>query len=318
MPRETGSQNTDATVFLACAIPHLIDIVSKGREMFNNGNLQLVGGAPRREVLRGVWDALDSEDVQAENTQANRQSFLLSKVGSTPLLPEDASSEQRSLLNCILNLSKLLAENAGNKLSPKQIDYAQTIYAAGTQLLSYVDRQALDELTGGSQLAFTQVTPTYHGPRSRRSDDGRVPNAESSTFASSGGRRSVPELAGKKVLIVDDDILNVYAITRVLEQQGMIVMHADNGLAALEMLRAQIDTDAVIMNSGMQALGNHELIGAIRGIPSFTLIPIIAVTADNAQGDREKCVEIGASDFIGKPINMEQLLSLMRAWLTRA
>lgn len=287
--------------------------------MFNIGNLQLVGGAPRREVLRGVLDALDGEDVEI-NTPAVRPLSLF-KVGSTPVLTDDVLSEPRSLLNCILNLSKLLAENAGNKLSPKQIDYAQTIYAAGTQLLSYVDRQVLDELMGGAQQIFGGATQTYRGPRSRRSDDGLVLIEESDASASSGRRRSMPELVGKKVLIVDDDILNIYAMTSALEQQGMIVMHADSCLAGQEMLRAQVDTDAVIMNGSMQALGNHELISTIRGTPIFKSIPIIAVTSvseGNAQGDRQACIEIGASDTIDKPINVEQLLSLMRAWLIRA
>lgn len=278
--------------------------------MFNIGNLQLVGGAPRRGVLRGVLAALDGEDALAENTQANRHAMKpLFKAGSTSVLSEDVSSEQRSLLNCILNLSKLLAENAGNKLSPKQIDYAQTIYAAGTQLLSYIDRQILDDLVG---------VETYHGPRSRRSDDGLVLITESDVAASSGRRRSMPELVGKKVLIVDDDILNIYAMTSALEQQGMIVMHAENGLAGIGMLRTHVDTDAVIINSAMQALGNHELIGTMRGMPTFAAKPIIAVTACNAEGVREQCGGMGASDTIAKPINIEQLLSLMRAWLARA
>lgn len=274
--------------------------------MFNIGNLQLVGGTPRREVFRGALNALDGEGAQANRPAVMPLSLF--KAGCTPALDEDASSEQRSLLNCILNLSKLLAEDAGNKLSPKQIDYAQTIYTAGTQLLVYADRQVLDGLAD---------VKTYHGLRSRRSDDGVVLTAESDS-SSSGRRRSMPELAGKKVLIVDDDVLNIYAMTGALEQQGMIVMHADSGVAGLEMLRSQVDTDAVIMNSGMQALGNHELIGAIRGMPSFQSIPIIAVISGNAHGDRDQCVEIGASDYMDKPINVEQLLSLMRAWLTRA
>ena len=278
--------------------------------MFNIGNLQLVGGAARSGVLQGALDALDGEDAQASRPAA--KPLALFKASGTPALPEDASYEQRSLLNCILSLSKLLAENVDDKLSPQQVDYAQTIYAAGTQLLSYVDRQALDDLAGFE---------TYHGPRSRRSDDGLAVTAGGDAAVFSGRRRSMPELVGKKVLIVDNDILSVYAMTSALEQQGMIVMHADDGLAGLEMLHAQLDTDAVIVSSDLQAQGSQELVGAIRGISSFSLIPIIAVTSGkggNAHDDHEAGVGIGASDTIDKPVNIEQLLSLMRAWLTRA
>lgn len=322
--RETGSQNTDGTVFRVCGIPNLIGMgsrlmaigvagratclkgtsrskavmFSKGGCMFNTGNLQSVGSTPRREAFHGEYGRLAWSDGLSGDSG-------------------DRSSGPRSLLNCMLNLAKLLAENTGNNLSPKQIDYAQTIYTAGTQLLAYIDLLASADVADVTQPARGQAVRTYHGPRSR-SDDGGVLVAGSDVAASSGRRRSMPELVGKKVLIVDDDILSVYVMTGALEQQGMTVMHADSGLAGLDMLRAQVDTDAVIVGSSRQAQDNHELIGAIRGIPSFRSIPVIAVTPGNAHGDRDECPETCASDTIDKPINAEQLLSLMRVWLTRA
>jgi len=278
--------------------------------MNNIGNVQLVGSIPRCGVL---LDKLANGNVQVDIPAA----MPLCKAGNAQRLTGGASSEQRFLLNCILSLSKLLAENAGNNLLPKQIDYAQTIYTAGTQLLSYLNRQKLVDTPRVSRPARDQVSQTYHGPRSRHSDGGReqVPGTEVSGAA--GLRRSMPELAGKDVLIIDSDILNVYAMTGVLEQQGMIVSHAENSLAGLEILRAQVATDVVILNGGMKGMGQSALIGAIRGIPALTTIPIIAVIPASAHGHRERCIELGASDYIDMPINAEQLLSLMRAWLTR-
>src|SRR5207253_6882461 len=128
---------------------------------------------------------------------------------------------------------------------------------------------------------------------------------------------SDPVLAGRKVLIVDDDIRNIFALTNTLEQRQMQVAHAENGKAALEVLRATPDIDLVLMDIMMPEMDGYETTRAIRAMEQFKSLPIIALTAKAMKGDREKCIEAGASDYIAKPVDTEQLLSLLRVWLYR-
>jgi hypothetical protein len=128
---------------------------------------------------------------------------------------------------------------------------------------------------------------------------------------------SDPVLAGRKVLIVDDDIRNIFALTNTLEQRQMQVAHAENGKAALEVLLATPDIDIVLMDIMMPEMDGYETTRAIRAMEQFRSLPIIALTAKAMKGDREKCIEAGASDYIAKPVNADQLLSLLRVWLYR-
>jgi CheY-like chemotaxis protein len=123
--------------------------------------------------------------------------------------------------------------------------------------------------------------------------------------------------AGKNVLIVDDDVRNIFSLTSVLEQHGMEVSFAENGRDALAKLDANSGVDLVLMDVMMPEMDGYETTRAIRERPQFRNLPIIALTAKAMKGDREKCIEAGASDYITKPVDTEQLLSLMRVWLYR-
>jgi CheY-like chemotaxis protein len=122
-------------------------------------------------------------------------------------------------------------------------------------------------------------------------------------------------LEGRKVLIVDDDVRNIFALTTVLERQKLNVLHAESGRAGLEILSQTPDIDVVLMDVMMPEMDGYETTRAIRKIDEFRNIPIIAVTAKAMKGDREKCIEAGASDYITKPVNLEELISLLRVWL---
>ncbi|WP_017298529.1 response regulator [Nodosilinea nodulosa] len=126
---------------------------------------------------------------------------------------------------------------------------------------------------------------------------------------------SDPALAGKKVLIVDDDVRNVFALTSLLEQYAMEVVFAENGRAGIAMLQANPDVGLVLMDVMMPELDGYETTRLIRQQEQFRSLPIIALTAKAMQGDREKCIEAGASDYITKPIDTDQLLTLLRLWL---
>jgi CheY-like chemotaxis protein len=124
-------------------------------------------------------------------------------------------------------------------------------------------------------------------------------------------------LRGKKVLLVDDDIRNIFAMTSILEGQGMAVVSAENGRDAITRLHGTPGIDVVLMDIMLPEMDGYETIRAVRGTAGFKNLPIIAVTAKAMKGDREKCIEAGASDYIAKPIDTDHLLSLLRVWLCR-
>jgi CheY-like chemotaxis protein len=124
------------------------------------------------------------------------------------------------------------------------------------------------------------------------------------------------QLEGRKVLVIDDDIRNVFALTSSLEQRGMKVVFAENGREGLERLQQHPNTDVVLLDIMMPEMDGYETAQAIRGMPRFQQLPIIAVTAKAMKGDREKAVAAGASDYITKPVDIDQLLVMMRVWLT--
>ncbi|HSL70732.1 MAG TPA: response regulator, partial [Longimicrobiales bacterium] len=123
--------------------------------------------------------------------------------------------------------------------------------------------------------------------------------------------------AGKHVLVVDDDVRNIFALTSLLEAHGMGVSFAENGQEALERLRENPDLDLLLLDVMMPEMDGYDTMRAIRSMPEFRSLPIIALTAKAMKGDREKCIAAGASDYITKPVDNDQLLSLMRVWLYR-
>jgi len=131
-------------------------------------------------------------------------------------------------------------------------------------------------------------------------------------------RESDSGLAGGKILIVDDDVRNIFALTSALERKNLQVTHAENGRAAIETLRNQPDIDIVLMDVMMPEMDGYETMRAIRRIEKFRSLPIIALTAKAMKGDREKCVQAGASDYIPKPVDLDHLFSLLRVWRLRS
>ncbi|HEX8438779.1 response regulator, partial [Archangium sp.] len=129
--------------------------------------------------------------------------------------------------------------------------------------------------------------------------------------------QSDPVLAGKKVLVVDDDVRNIFALTSVLEKHKMQVIYAENGRKGIDLIRATPDLNVVLMDVMMPEMDGYETMRAIRQVNELKTLPIIALTAKAMKGDREKCIDAGASDYITKPVETDQLLSLLRVWLFR-
>src|ERR1043165_9301575 len=125
------------------------------------------------------------------------------------------------------------------------------------------------------------------------------------------------DLVGRCVLLVDDDARNIFALSSVLERRGMRVLTATTGKEAIDMVEKTPDLAIVLMDIMMPEMDGYETMGAIRQKPDYRRLPIIALTAKAMKGDREKCLEAGASDYLAKPVNTEQLLSALRMWLHR-
>jgi CheY-like chemotaxis protein len=124
-------------------------------------------------------------------------------------------------------------------------------------------------------------------------------------------------LPGKKVLVVDDDIRNIFAMTSILEPHKVKVLSAENGKQALAILERTPGIDIVLMDIMMPDMDGYSTIQALRNFPQFRNLPVIALTAKAMKGDREKCIEAGASDYISKPVDTNHLLALLHAWLHR-
>jgi CheY-like chemotaxis protein len=129
--------------------------------------------------------------------------------------------------------------------------------------------------------------------------------------------RSDPTLKGKKALIVDDDIRNIFALTSILERYEMEVQYAENGHDALKLLGENPEMDVVLMDVMMPEMDGYEATRRIRENEHFEDLPIIAITAKAMKGDREKCIAAGASDYVTKPVDSDQLVGLLRVWLSR-
>jgi HAMP domain-containing protein/CheY-like chemotaxis protein/signal transduction histidine kinase len=129
--------------------------------------------------------------------------------------------------------------------------------------------------------------------------------------------RSDDALVGRKVLVVDDDVRNIFALSSVLERRGMTVLAAGTGREAIKTLESTPDIAIVLMDIMMPEMDGYETMQVIRQNASLRRLPIIALTAKAMKGDREKCLEAGASEYLAKPVNTEQLLSALRMWLHR-
>ena len=189
-----------------------------------------------------------------------------------------------------------LVVHTGRDLTP---DEAGRL-AALAEAVIVKDVEAFDRLLDETALYL-------HRDERRLSDDQRERLA----------RRHRPEatLAGRKVLIVDDDVRNIFALQSLLEAHKMEVVYAENGRDGIATLEEAGDVDVVLMDIMMPGMDGYQTTQAIREIDRFQDLPIIAVTAKAMKGDREKCLAAGASDYLTKPVNVDQLVSLLRVWV---
>jgi CheY-like chemotaxis protein len=137
------------------------------------------------------------------------------------------------------------------------------------------------------------------------------------TAAATSPPRSVdPTLANRTVLIVDDDMRNIFALSKALRARGLKVLMAQDGQKALKQLADNSEIDIVLMDIMMPGMDGYETTREIRKHPQLRKLPVLALTAKAMQGDREKCLEAGANDYLSKPIDVDKLLSMMRVWVS--
>ncbi|PWC41744.1 diguanylate cyclase [Azospirillum sp. TSO22-1] len=140
----------------------------------------------------------------------------------------------------------------------------------------------------------------------------RLPEGERSAVLDR--RQRDPSLAGRKVLIIDDDVRNIFSLASVLEAHDMTVLHAESGREGIETLSRHADVDVVLVDIMMPEMDGYQTMRVIRSMPELEGVPIVAVTAKAMKGDREKCIEAGATDYVPKPVDIDHLLSLLRIW----
>jgi signal transduction histidine kinase/CheY-like chemotaxis protein len=184
--------------------------------------------------------------------------------------------------------------------------------------LSKVQRARLDALAKAAVIAIVD-SPELLADRAtlflHRSQATLPKSVRSVLDRLSGG--DVP-LQGKKVLVVDDDIRSGFALTSMLELHGMKVIYAENGREGLERLQQHANTDLVLLDIMMPEMDGYQTASAIRAMPRFEHLPIISLTAKAMKGDREKAMAAGASEYIAKPVDVDELVTMMRAWLAPA
>jgi CheY-like chemotaxis protein len=157
---------------------------------------------------------------------------------------------------------------------------------------------------------FSEVAREPNGSRRK----GRSARAGAAVSAIGG---AIPELANRKMLIIDDDIRNIYSLTSVLEAQEVEVLHAEGGAEGIRLLEITPGVDLALVDIMMPEMDGYETMQRIRRTPGIADIPLVAVTAKAMKGDRQKCLEAGASDYISKPVDVDLLLALLRVWIGR-
>jgi len=195
------------------------------------------------------------------------------------------------------------------QIPPVVLFSSRTLSSNETSAWHALGRESIVKLARSPERLLDEVVLVSHRQESALSDSQRETLAEV--------RRNDETLSGKKVLVVDDDIRNIFALTSILERHKLNVVHAENGRAGIGVLREIPDIDAVLMDIMMPEMDGYETTRAIRQIPQFRSLPIIALTAKAMKGDRDKCLEAGASDYVTKPVDLDQLFSVLRVWISR-
>jgi CheY-like chemotaxis protein/signal transduction histidine kinase/HAMP domain-containing protein len=315
--------------------------------------VHIISGMERkREGLKAGAIAFLAKPVSKEALDAAfaRISSFIDTVPKTLLVVEDNEVQRQSIVELIAHddveiTAVASAEEARNKLQEKHFDCMVLDLGltndgmSGFDLLEKVKSDPLnhdlpiiiytgkdlspEDETKIKKYAETIIVKDVKSPERLLDEtalflhriEARLPEQKRKMLEHLHDADSV--VAGKNVLVVDDDVRNIFSLTSMLEDHGMVVRFAENGKQAIEQLRKDPNVDVVLMDVMMPEMDGYETTKAIRAMDQFKALPIIALTAKAMKGDREKCIAAGASDYITKPVDTDQLLSLLRVWLYR-
>ncbi|MEV4643101.1 HAMP domain-containing protein [Actinoplanes sp. NPDC049548] len=259
------------------------------------------GAATAVTNTHGTVEVATAVDADAAITELRSRPFQA--VVLDLAMPDDTGSEFLKALHDRSELRHLpVLAYQGRQLSPGQETLLQAL--AHTRPLELLP--SLDELRERIALHLSVRTGRDVIPRMPARGPAREPS-----FAADAGR-----LTGSKVLVVDDDARNVFALTNILELHGIEVIYAENGRKGIEVLAQHDDVDLILMDVMMPEMDGYAATAAIRAMPKYARLPIIAVTAKAMHGDREKSLSSGASDYVTKPVDAEDLLACIDRWLT--
>jgi CheY-like chemotaxis protein len=288
------------------------------RKPVSKNNLEAAFGGIRSLVERRVKHLLIVEDnlIEREN--------LVSVIGNSDIRTTAVGSVAEALealkarkYDCLI-LDLRLPDKSGVEL----LDMIRQDKAlAGLPVIVYTGKELAPEEEARIRLLAASIIAK--DPRSihRLLEDTRtflhavesLPSAETP----SAGESSLVPLTGRKVLIVDDDLRNLFALTSLLERWGIDVTRAESGQEAIETLKSNPSIELVLLDIMMPKMDGYETMAAIRKMDECESLPIVALTAKAMKGDRQKCLDAGASDYIAKPVNHDQLLALLRVWLSQ-
>jgi len=283
------------------------EVLTEIRGFTDGDKRKLLVVEPDSERLATIRDYLTGlEGVQVTATADGAQAAELIRKGEVDCAVVNPDTPE-------LDLATLMDELRDMELSPPPVIAFGRRPAASVGAAASVANVAVDRIPGVREVhslerLLDQVVLALHIDASHVGDKHRkvIEDIYGSTKA----------LAGKRVLIVDDDIRNIFALSSVLEDYGMEIKTADNGREAIDLARGG-DLDIVLMDIMMPEMDGLETTREIRRIPGCKDLPIVAVTAKAMKGDRERCIEAGAWDYLSKPVDREQLLTVLKAWLQR-
>ena len=295
------------------------------------------------ELAEGLPEAVVTDEQRLQQVLKNLLSnaFKFTETGRVTLAVALAGSDDRFDTESLRQADKVVAFSvrdsgigiSDEKLGPifeafQQADGTTSRRYGGTGLGLSISREIAGLLGGelkaasvvGEGSVFTLFLPAEVDPLTLPSP-APVPAAANGDSVipaipvddPAGAREASFE--GKKILIVDDDVRNVFALTSVLEPRGATVLFAENGKHGIETLESTPDVDLVLMDTMMPEMDGNETTRAVRAMPQFKELPIVALTAKAMKDDRQRSFAAGASDYITKPVDVDRLLSVMRTWL---
>ena len=311
---------------------HVISVVEKSKKGAAMGAFAYLEKPVSKDALEGVFTHIQSfvdkkvKRLLLIEDDASHAKGITELVGegedvavTLATTGEAALRELESLdIDCVV-LDLLLGDVDGAKLleqiktQPRFRDLPVVVYTGKdlskkeeTRLKKFAESVILKNSAASPEKLLADTALFLHRIEERLPDKTRQ--------LLQGTRKDEQPITGKKVLVVDDDVRNIFALTSMLETHGMEVFYAENGKDGIAALEKHPDVDLVLMDVMMPELDGYETMKAIRKDPSFKALPIIAITARALREDRDKCILAGASDYIPKPVDMDKLLELIRLW----